>query len=161
MSAKFEVRTEIRKRTVLVRMQGEFHEPDMRAWAVAYREATDRFAGDKHIVIADMRGMKAARPLVAELMGIEIGYARQHGVVLCAHLSDDTVQRLQANRLARQNAGGDDVTIDVASLEEAYELAREARARIDDGAALASIAAADHKSTRSRAQAPVAHRVIR
>jgi hypothetical protein len=53
------------------------------------------------------------------------------------------------------------VTIDVVSPEEAYALARDARSRIDDGAALASIASVDHKSNRLRTQVPVALRVIR
>jgi hypothetical protein len=56
---------------------------------------------------------------LAALMGAEIGYARRHGVVLYPHISDDTVQRLQAARVARQYSTTDDVTIDVDSPEEA------------------------------------------
>jgi hypothetical protein len=132
-------------------MQGVFGEQEMRDWARAYREhGTARFVGGRHFVIADMRGMKTTRPSVAEIMGAEIGYARQHGVVLCAHLSDDTVQRLQVSRIARQNAVGDDVTVDVVSMEEAYAVLREARVRIDEPASMASARLAQYDAQINR-----------
>jgi hypothetical protein len=112
----------------------------MKGWAALYRRAgTDRFNGRKHMVIADMRGMKASHPSVAAIMGAEIGHARRNGVVLCAHISDDTVLRFQAARVVRENVVGDDVTVDVVSLEEARRVVEEARSRIDDATPLASI----------------------
>jgi hypothetical protein len=84
------------------------------------------------MVIADMRGMKPMDPTVANMLGAEIHYARRHGVVLCAHVSDHTVQRLQARNIARQNSPSDDVTVDVASAEEAMKVLDEARSRLDD-----------------------------
>jgi hypothetical protein len=47
--------------------------------------------------------------------------------VCCAHVSDVTVTRLQAGRIARQASEGDDVTIDCVSIEEAERALRERR----------------------------------
>jgi hypothetical protein len=137
--AEFEVVLDLANRTIFTRMNGLFSETDMQSWARQYREATDRFQGRKHMVIADMRGMKTVHPSIASLMGAEIGYARDHGVVLCAHLSDDTVQRLQARRVARQNSPADNVTVDVSSPEEARRVVEEAKDRIDDASSARSI----------------------
>ena len=131
-NANFEVRVDLAKRTLFTRMSGLFSETDMIAWAEAYRrDGTDRFKGRPHMVLADMRGMKTVHPSIAAILGAEIGHARQNGVVLCAHLSDDTVQRLQAKRVARMNVEGDDVTVDVSSVEEAHRVIDEARDRLE------------------------------
>jgi hypothetical protein len=128
-----ELRVDLVGRTVYVRMHGIFNEEDMKEWSKHYREkATKAFRGIKHMVIADMRGMRPSALHVAKIMGDEIGYARLHGVVLCAHMSDHTVLRLQAARVARQNSPDDDVTVDVTSLEEAHAVIEEGRARLDD-----------------------------
>ena len=137
--AEFEVVLDLANRTIFIRMTGLFSESDMQAWAMQYRDATDRFQGRKHMVIADMRGMKTVHPSIASIMGAEIGYAREHGVVLCAHLSDDTVQRLQARRVARQNSTEDNITVDVSSVQEARKVVEEAKDRIDDNSSARSI----------------------
>ena len=137
--AEFEVVVDLPNRTLSTRMTGLFSEADMVEWAKEYREATDKFQDRKHMVIADMRGMKTVHPSIAAIMGGEIGYAREHGVVLCAHLSDDTVQRLQARRVARQNSPTDNVTVDVSSLQEARKVVDEARDRIDDNSSARTI----------------------
>lgn len=137
--AEFEVVLDMPNRTLSTRMTGLFSEADMIAWAKDYREATDKFQGRKHMVIADMRGMKTVHPSIANIMGAEIGYAREHGVVLCAHLSDDTVQRLQARRVARQNSPADNVTVDVSTVQEARRVIDEARERIDDNSSARTI----------------------
>ena len=137
--AEFEVVLDLANRTIFTRMTGLFSESDMHEWAKQYHEATDRFLGRKHMVIADMRGMKTVHPSIANIMGGEIGYAREHGVVLCAHLSDDTVQRLQARRVARLNSPDDNVTVDVSSIQEARKVVEEARGRIDDASSARSI----------------------
>jgi hypothetical protein len=137
--AEFEVVVDLANRTLSTRMTGLFSEADMVAWAKEYREGTYKFQDRKHMVIADMRGMKTVHPSIANIMGAEIGYAREHGVVLCAHLSDDTVQRLQARRVARQNSPGDNVTVDVTSLPEARKVIDEARERIDDNSSARTI----------------------
>jgi hypothetical protein len=73
-----------------------------------------------------MRGMKTLRLPVANIMSAEIRHAREHGASLFAQLSDDTVQRLQLRRVVRQSVGGDDITVDVVSYEEAQRvLARQ------------------------------------
>jgi hypothetical protein len=137
--AEFEVVLDLANRTLFTRMTGLFSEADMQAWAKEYHGATDKFQDRKHMVIADMRGMKTVHPSIANIMGAEIGYARDHGVVLCAHLSDDTVQRLQARRVARQNSPTDNVTVDVSSIQEARKVVEEARERIDDSSSARSI----------------------
>jgi hypothetical protein len=122
-----EIRVELARQTVYCRMSGIFNEQEMRAWAQQYRKATDSFRGRSHLVLADMRGMKPTHPQVATILGDEIGYARQHGCVRCAHLSDDSVQRMQASRVARMASAGDDVTVVVATVQEAERVLEEAR----------------------------------
>ncbi|HVJ18923.1 MAG TPA: hypothetical protein VM686_26060 [Polyangiaceae bacterium] len=125
--ASFSVRNVPADRTIFVRMTGKFDIGTMRAFCDEYRAATSTYSGAVHFVLADMRGMQAAQPEVGLMLGSAIGYARTHGVRCCAHLSDDTVQRLQAARLARQSTPGGDVTVDVSSLEEAERVIREHR----------------------------------
>lgn len=133
MNAEYEVKADPVQRTVFVRMRGIFDEATMREWCKSYREqGTEAMRGKNHIVIADMRGMKTVHPTIAALMGAEIGYARRNGAVLCIHISDDTVQRLQAARIARQNSPGDDITVDCDSLEEAQRVAQSYAKFLDD-----------------------------
>jgi len=127
--ASFSVRNVPANRTVYVRMSGKFDIATMRALCDQYRAVTDTYAGGPHYVLADMRGMLPALPEVGLMLGSAIGHGRAHGVRLCAHLSDDTVQRLQVARLARQSTPRDDVTVDVISLEEGERLIREHRDR--------------------------------
>ena len=91
---------------------------------------TDSYRGQKHMVLADMRGLKTMDPKNAEKLGDLILYQREHGVHLCVHLSDETVTRLQMSRLSRQNSPNDDVTVDVVSLEEAEKVLSEARLKL-------------------------------
>ncbi|WP_394824736.1 hypothetical protein [Pendulispora albinea] len=131
--AEYELHVEVERRTVHVRMTGMFSEAEMRTWIKLFRtKSTNFFRGRKHMIIADMRGMKTVSLPVAQLMADEIGHARLNGVVLCAHVSDDTVQRLQAARVARQKSPHDDVTVDVSSPEEAHRVISEGWHRLDD-----------------------------
>ncbi len=127
--ASFSVRNAPAERTIYVRMTGRFDISTMRALCDEYKTVTNTYAGGPHYVLADMRGMVPAQPEVGLMLGSTIGYGRARGVRLCAHLSDDTVQRLQAARLARQNSTGDDVTVEVRSVEEGEKLLRERRER--------------------------------
>ena len=105
----------------------------MERWARAYRiQATTPYSGERHMVFANMLGMKTVHPSIAQIMGEEIGHARRNGVALCVHLSDDTVQRLQAARIARQNSVHDDVTVDVDSVEEGRRVIAICSKRMDD-----------------------------
>jgi len=115
------------KRTIVVRMEGLFDEPSMRKFCDEMLEATRSYRGMTHLYLADMRGMRSTYPEIAEILGAAIGESRRMGVVGCAHVSDDTMQRLQALRVARQNSPYDDVTVDAASLEEAERILEEMR----------------------------------
>lgn len=123
----FEVSTDEARRTVKVRMSGFMQMDEMKDFATAYRAATDVFKGGKHLVLADMRGLKALAPDVASTMTLAIGYARTRGVAACAHVSDSTIARLQAARVASEASPQDDVTIDCASIEDAHRVMIELR----------------------------------
>ena len=127
--ASFSVRNVPAERTIHVRMTGRFDISTMRAFCDEYRSITNTYGGAAHYVLADMRGMTPAQPEVGLMLGSAIGYARGRGVRCCVHLSDDTVQRLQVARLARQSTLGDDVTMEVNSLEEGQRVIREQRER--------------------------------
>jgi hypothetical protein len=91
---------------------------------------TDGYRGAKHMVLADMRGMKPASNKVAEKLGELIGYQRANGVFLCVHISDETVTRLQMARLSRKASPHDQMTVDVVSLDEAETVLSEARLKL-------------------------------
>ena len=127
MKGQYEMTNDARQRTIRIAMRGKFDAKTMRAWADEYRKITDSYFGQPHLVLADMRGLTPNLPEVGHILGEAIGYARSRGVALCVHLSDDTVQRLQVARMARQAAPNDDRTIDVSSLEEAEKVLVERR----------------------------------
>ncbi|MDY7225621.1 hypothetical protein [Hyalangium rubrum] len=129
-AARYTVKNEPSERTIYIRMEGFFEEEEMRKFSKVALEATDTYGGQPHLVLADMRGMQIASIEVSKLFGEYIGSARQKGVACCAHLSTSTVQKLQAARLARENSPGDDVTVNVVSIEEAHKLFGEARRRL-------------------------------
>jgi hypothetical protein len=79
------------------------------------------------MLIADMRGLAPLSQESAKLMGEAIAFQRAHGIVLCAHLSDSSITRLQAKRLAREATPNDKVTIEVVSPEEAERVLDERR----------------------------------
>jgi hypothetical protein len=132
MSAHFATNANLPERILSLSLSGIFSEEEMRSFVAAYRAATDQFRGAKHMVIADMRGMKPLHRHIAKILGDEIGYARRNGVVLCVHLSDHAIQRLQAARVARENSPNDDVTVDVTSADEANRVIDERRSRLED-----------------------------
>jgi hypothetical protein len=115
------------RRTIVVRLTGLIGPAEMQEFAEKYRAATDTYGGQPHLVLADMRGMKTNTPAAAGILQSAIAYARARGVHCCAHISDDTVARLQMARIAREVAAGDDVTVDVVSLEEAEAVLHEKR----------------------------------
>jgi hypothetical protein len=130
MKPRFEISDSGEERTIRVRMIGQFDLRTMNDFALEYRRVSRVYAGKPHMVLADMRGSQPASPDVAKLLGETIEFSRQIGVVCCAHLSDDTVQRLQAARLARQIAIASDITFDVVSLEEAERVLAERRQQL-------------------------------
>jgi hypothetical protein len=117
------------RRLLSVRLTGFVRLDEMQSWDAHYRAQVDTYAGQPHAVLADMRGLDPLGADVADVLRDAIAYARQHGTVCCAHLSDSTISRLQARRLAREaDAGG--VTINVVSLEEGRAAIDELLARL-------------------------------
>jgi hypothetical protein len=149
MKPRFEISDVAEERTLHVRMIGQFDLRTMHDFAREYWRVSRVYAGKPHMVLADMRGSQPASPEVAAVLGETIEFSRQNGVVCCAHLSDDTVQRLQAARLARQIALYSDITFDVVSLEEAERVLAEKRQRL-----LAGLDATGSAETKPTAGSP-------
>ena len=99
--------------------------PDLKQVLKEAKWSTDAFHGEPHVVFADMRGMVAISPEGAAILGELIRYGRTHGTVCCVHLSDSSIARLQASRLAREASPMDDGTVNVVSLEEAERVIEE------------------------------------
>jgi hypothetical protein len=131
-SAQFSVKSEPSERTIYVRMAGFFEESEMKQFIQLYMEATASYEGKPHVVLADMRELQISSLDVSKLLGDAIGKARQQGVTCCAHLTSSTVVKMQMARLAREHSQGDDVTVNVGSLEEANKVLSEARLWMGD-----------------------------
>lgn len=131
-SAQFSVKNEPSERTIYVRMAGFFEESEMKQFIQLYFEATASYEGKPHVVLADMRELQISSLDVSKLLGDAIGKARQQGVTCCAHLTSSTVVKMQMARLAREHSPGDDVTVNVGSLDEANKVLAEARLWMGD-----------------------------
>jgi hypothetical protein len=131
MKPRFEILPAVSERTVRLRMSGDFDIATMKRFLEDFKRDTQPLAGSPHLILADLRGLNPTSPEVAAIFGEVIRYSRSVGVVCCAHLSDDTITQLQAARLGRKSSPHSDVTVDVASREEAERLLDEARARLD------------------------------
>jgi hypothetical protein len=131
-SAQFSVKNDPSERTIYVRMAGFFEESEMKEFIRLYLEATASYGGNPHVVLADMRELQISSLDVSKLLGEAIGKARQQGVTCCAHLTSSTVVKMQMARLAREHSHGDDVTVNVGSLEEANKVLAEARLWMGD-----------------------------
>jgi hypothetical protein len=131
-SAQFSVKNEPSERTIYVSMAGFFEESEMKQFIQLYMEATASYEGKPHVVLADMRELQISSLDVSKLLGEAIGKARQQGVTCCAHLTSSTVVKMQMARLAREHSQGDDVTVNVGSLEEANKVLAEARLWMGD-----------------------------
>jgi hypothetical protein len=126
----FDVKNHPEKLTIYVRASGLVRLDEMQVASGVLKAAVDSYGGRSHLVLADMRGMLPAPPEVAVIMGEAIGYSRHHGTVLCVHLSDSAIVRLQAARLVRECNPLDTATVDVVSLEEAEIALEEERRHI-------------------------------
>lgn len=131
MKPRFEILPATGERTLRLRLSGDFDVATMTRFLEDYKRVSQPFAGAPHLILADLRGMNPTSPEVAAILGEAIEYSRAIGVVCCAHLSDDTITQLQAARLGRKSSPHSDVTVDVASREEAERLLDEVRARLD------------------------------
>jgi hypothetical protein len=127
MNAIYETHVVPERHTIYLRLSGMIREGDMRRLCEQYRTLTASLCGRKHFILADLRGMTPVSQECARMMGEAIAFGRRHGVVRCAHVSDAAIARLQNLRLAREAPGGDEVTVDVASVEEAERVLEEAR----------------------------------
>lgn len=125
-----EINNDRAARTIYLRMSGTVTLDETRAGAEAARRATDDYRGEPHMVLADMRGVRPLAPEAAQVMGDAIAYQRARGVVCCVHLSDSSIVRLQAARLAREAVSGTTDTFEVVSLEEAEHVLSETRAKM-------------------------------
>jgi hypothetical protein len=126
----FEITNDMNRRTITIRLSGFIRPNEMKDCAVVYRTATDTYGGGRHLVLADMRGLKALEPESAAIFGEVVMYGRQQGCTLCAHVSDSTIARLQTARVASESSPNDDITVDCVSLEEAQRVLMEARTRM-------------------------------
>ena len=72
-----------------------------------------------------MRGLTPLSPEGARIFGEIIKYSRARGCLACVHLSDSSIARLQAARLAREASPYDDITVNVVSIEEAQRVVEE------------------------------------
>lgn len=130
----FEVENRPEKLTVYVRMSGAVRLEEAQASVEALKAATDSYGRRSHVYLADLRGLLPLPPEVAAMLGEAIAYSRQRGTIVCIHLSDSAIVRLQATRLVREINPDDSVTIDVVSLEEAELALEDARRQIVSGA---------------------------
>lgn len=115
----YELVNDTGKRTIRLRMSGSIQADEMRALVAESKKMINHYRGGKLLLLADMRGFKAAAGPAVELLAEAIAYGRQRGVVGCVHLTDSAITRLQASRLAREASPGNDLTVEAASPEEA------------------------------------------
>lgn len=125
----FDIQNDKAKRTIYVRMSGFMRQDEVKRCTEAFKAATDSYNGAQHLCLADMRGLKALEPESAAVLMEAIGYQRRNGVVLCAHVSDSTIARLQMQKVARSASLDDKQTIDCVSPEEAEQVLLDARTR--------------------------------
>jgi hypothetical protein len=113
------------QRTIAFRARGTIKASELSAVLQEAKWAMDQLASGEHIVLADLRGMAPLSPEAQAIFGEVIRYGREHGTALCIHLSDSSIAKLQASRLARDVSPQDKITINVVSLEEAERLIEE------------------------------------
>ncbi|MFY1826621.1 hypothetical protein ACN47A_11955 [Myxococcus fulvus] len=124
----FEVSNDTNRRTVTVRLKGFVRPNEMKDFAAAYRTATDTYAKGRHLVLADMRGLKALEPESATLFGEVVQYGRERGCLVCVHVSDSVIARLQTARVASETVTENgDITVNCVSIEEADKQLAKAR----------------------------------
>ncbi len=116
------------RRLITFRGSGTITVDELKTMVEEAKWATDSFHGEPHIVLADMRGMAPLAPDATQLFGEMIKYGRERGCVCCVHLSDSSIARLQATRLAREASPYDDITVNVVSVEEAEKVIHEKQA---------------------------------
>src|SRR4051794_16748428 len=76
----------VQLRTIRFAATGTITEEELEQVAGEARKMSQSYAGRKHLILADIRGMKVASNKVAERLGELIAYQRANGVSLCVHL---------------------------------------------------------------------------
>lgn len=130
-TASYNVRYLRDRRRIDLRASGVFLVPVMQRFCQEYRAVTGALGGEKHIVIADLRGLRPLSQTVAEVLQDTLDWARKNGVWCWAHVSDQPVAGLQVARLARGQRNEDDVTVECGSLDEAVWVANEKLRELD------------------------------
>jgi hypothetical protein len=113
------------RRTVAYRATGTLKNDELKVVLQEAKWVTDQLVGGEHIVLADLRGMAPLGQEAQALFGEVIRYGRERGTALCIHLSDSSIAKLQANRLAREVSPQDTITTNVVSLDEAERMIEE------------------------------------
>jgi hypothetical protein len=126
----FEVTINRGRRLITFRASGTLSLAEMKEIFEEAKWATDSFKNDRHIVLADMRGLSPMSEDKQKIFGEIIRYGRERGTACCVHLSDSSVARLQHARIAREASPYDDITVNVVSSEEAEKLIAEKQASI-------------------------------
>ena len=126
----YDIQNDKPRRTITVRMAGFFRLAEIQHLAADYRRETDSYVGEPHLVLADLRGLKAMDEESSKALGEAIAYGRVHGVVCCVHLTDTPIARMQVGRLAREANPEHDVTVEVGSAEQAQLVLTEHRAAL-------------------------------
>lgn len=129
----FHIQNEPEKLTIYARTSGLLRMDEARTIVESLMSAVRTYGGRSHLFVADMRGLLPLAPDVAAMIGEGIASSRRNGTVLCVHLSDSAIIRLQAKRLVREISPQDSMTVDVVSLEEAEVALEEARRHIMSG----------------------------
>jgi hypothetical protein len=121
----FNVQLDRMRRTVRFRASGNLTTEELKQAREEANWCLDQLKGGEHIVLADLRGMAAMSPAIATTFGEMIKEGRAKGTVCCLHLSDSSIARLQAARIAREASAQDDITTNVVSLDEAEKMIDE------------------------------------
>jgi hypothetical protein len=127
----FEVTINRTKRVITFRASGNLTHEDMKKVYDDAVWATDGFKGTPHMVLADIRGMGAMSQESGKIFSDIIRYGREHGTICCVHLSDTSISKLQASRLAREVNPSDDCTVNVVSIDEAEKVIQEKQSEMD------------------------------
>jgi hypothetical protein len=115
---------------ITFRASGSISVDELQQISADGRLLIDAFRNEPHIVLADMRGLPPLNEERQKIFGEMIRYDRERGCILCVHLSDSSIARLQQARIAREASTYDDVTVNVISPEEAEKLINESQSKL-------------------------------
>jgi hypothetical protein len=126
------VQNDPQQMVITLRATGVVRVEELQTALAEYRRVTAGYRNRPHFMLADMRGLAPLAPEAATLVGEAMAHGRRSGLVVCAHLSDSGIIRLQATRLAHEVSPHDETTVEVASEEAAREVFAARRAALVD-----------------------------